>query len=856
MLAALCAVLFLREALVPGRSLVPYPPEVMDVQGAQRKAAGLLSTPEQLAEVGRGNVSMGDKYNQSLCWDRVLETRLRQGEVPLWTRDIGGGASFVPQMAQVWQPWNALLLVLPAEQWYGWFVFGHLVLGGWLAWWFLRSVGLGQPAALLGLTCAVLGLWTQCKLHHNVILTASLSLWPALGCVHAIARGSRSLRTVGSLALWTGLSWSSGFAVVALQVSYLSVGWALWLCLGNPRGQRLAPLVRTGCAMALGGMLSLAQMGPVLLAATESARTAAPGLDPGARALELDHLLTLAWPDLLCWASDRFQAQPELASPFAAPTRPPWSQLVLLSQPTDAAGSTVHNWVECSFSLGIAALACAAAAFGNWNRRRAALALGAVAALGFGIASGATPFVLLAKVLPGLGAADLRRLLFVTSSALVVLAALGAERIVRDGPGRLVRGLVGTLALASGLALLWLLQQDENSFVDATAALLARDATNPLVQQAGGSAQALAAGIRAAMRPGEALGNLDALVVTATRALAVSLLVLLALAARRPALRIGLLCALAAGELLHAGLGPVQTVESNRVRTPPLVVQPVLDAAPEQGGFRPRMQRLGSREDARVQSLYPPNLGAFHGIEDLSAYNPLPPARMEELFRCIEPDVPGKVPVAFGGAGVGWFHDAASLHHPLCDLLGIRFVLCSPAAAAEAGLVDRTPAGTGGFRLLERTTALPRLTMVHQVECIPDKAARLARLADPARDVQEVVVLESPATGLPVADPRAGDARIEVVQLADERVVLTVETPAAGWLRLADPWDPGWTAAIDGTRVTVHVADHHLRAVFVPRGRSTVEFRYDALVVVWPQRIALLALLLVLGLLACRSSRS
>lgn len=854
MLAALCAVLFLRESLLPGRAMVPFPPEVLDVAAAQARASGRLETADQFAEVGRGNVSMGDKYNQSLCWDRVLETRLREGDIPLWTRDIAGGASFVPQMAQVWQPWNLLLLVLPAEQWYGWFVFGHLVLGGWLAWWFLRRTGIGQEGALLGLACAVLGLWTQCKLHHNVILTAALSLWPMLACVHALAHGSRSPRTMGALALWTGLSWLSGFAVVALQVTYIAIGYALWLCACRARGERLAPLVRIGAAMALGGILSLAQMGPVLAAAAESARSAAPGLDAGARGLELDHLLTLCWPDLLSWASDRFHARPDLAAPFAEPTRPPWSQLVLLSQPVDPAGSTIHNWVESSFSCGIAALLCMVAALGDRTRRTAVLALTTVAVLGFGIATGAQPFLAVARALPGIGAADLRRTLFVASCAMVVLAALGADRIAREGGVRAARRLAAAVALVSGAGLCWLLLQDASSFVDAVAALLALDADHPLVVQAGGSADALAAGIRGAMRPGEALDNLDALTTTAARALVTALLAWVALRLTQRTVRAAALTFLAAAELLHAGLGPMQTVEAHRVRTPPLVLQPVLEAPREQGAFRPRLQRLGGRADGRVQALHPPNLAGFHGIEDLAAYNPLPPARMEEFFRCIEPDAAGKASVTFGGAGVGWFHDEASLAHPLCDLLGIRFVLTDRELPAAANLVDRTVPGTGPFRLIERTTVLPRITMVHEVEVLADKEQRLSRLADRSRNVRDAVILEDPDAPRP--EPRNGESTIEVVRLEDEGLGIRVVTPAAGYLRIADPWDPGWTAAIDGKPTTLYAADHHLRAVFVPAGTATVTLRFDGPRVVWPQRIALCALLLILGLLACRSRPS
>ena len=110
LLALACAVLFLRDGLLPGRALVPHPPELFDVHMEEAQAAGTFD-PE---DAFRGNLGMRDKYLQSLCWDRVMQDRLRAGELPRWTRDIGGGAPFVPQMAQPWQPINALLLLVPS----------------------------------------------------------------------------------------------------------------------------------------------------------------------------------------------------------------------------------------------------------------------------------------------------------------------------------------------------------------------------------------------------------------------------------------------------------------------------------------------------------------------------------------------------------------------------------------------------------------------------------------------------------------------------------------------------------------------------------------------------------------------
>ncbi|MBL8738575.1 MAG: hypothetical protein JNL12_19255, partial [Planctomycetes bacterium] len=146
LLALLCSALFLRTALLSGHALVPHPPELLDVPREQAIADGRYDANDAM----RGNVGMTDKYAQSLAWDRILQDRLRTFDPPHWTNDIGGGAAFVPQMAQPWQPINLLLLLVPSVQWYGWWYLVHQVLFGWFAYAFFRRLGCRHESALLG----------------------------------------------------------------------------------------------------------------------------------------------------------------------------------------------------------------------------------------------------------------------------------------------------------------------------------------------------------------------------------------------------------------------------------------------------------------------------------------------------------------------------------------------------------------------------------------------------------------------------------------------------------------------------------------------------------------------------------
>ena len=92
------------------------------------------------------------------------------------------------------------------------------------------------------------------------------------------------------------------------------------------------------------------------------------------------------------------------------------------------------------------------------------------------------------------------------------------------------------------------------------------------------------------------------------------------------------------------------------------------------------------------------------------------------------------------------------------------------------------------------------------------------------------------------------DATVAIVAHEDERVTIRVRNDAEGYLRLADPYHAGWVAAVDGEAAPVLAADHYLRAVYLEPGEHEVVFSFRGPRVVWPQRISMLALLVIGGL--------
>jgi len=163
---------------------------------------------------------------------------------------------------------------------------------------------------------------------------------------------------------------------------------------------------------------------------------------------------------------------------------------------------------------------------------------------------------------------------------------------------------------------------------------------------------------------------------------------------------------------------------------------------------------------------------------------------------------------------------------PALDLMGVRWFVTAGLPEREIKVMVAK-----GFRIVERAAyflvwerpAPPLARMYHDLDVIADPAQRVARLQD-GYPLLERAIVEKPIG--PLARPRTPPA-VAVIERAQTRVEVGVQSGAEGLLVLADPWYPQWRVTVDGRPAELLRVDHAFRGVRVPAGSHRVVFFYE-----------------------------
>ena len=215
----------------------------------------------------------------------------------------------------------------------------------------------------------------------------------------------------------------------------------------------------------------------------------------------------------------------------------------------------------------------------------------------------------------------------------------------------------------------------------------------------------------------------------------------------------------------------------------------------------PGLFRIDSRTD--VAATWQPDLALLAGLYDVGGVdNPLVIADMARYWE------------GTGGRS-----------SRLYDLLGVRYVIGSKDVVLDWSKFTLAFDGDPDVNIYRNSTALPRAFVVHEAVVAAGHEDAWQRIHAAGFDPGSSVVLES---GEPLATgPASGQtAGVTVISYETDAAEFDVDSPAAGYLVISDPFYPGWQAHIDGERAPLLRADYAFRAVPVPAGRHRVELAF------------------------------
>lgn len=303
------------------------------------------------------------------------------------------------------------------------------------------------------------------------------------------------------------------------------------------------------------------------------------------------------------------------------------------------------------------------------------------------------------------------------------------------------------------------------------------------------------------------------------------------------------------------------------VVTPPRTYQYLLPDASPLFAYAPTFARLRARltpqdrvdfdydELFNTRFAFGPKSASLYDVPSLTDYQPQVAQRYAQLFLMMRT---GSVPPRLPPTNFYWAVPLQpTFRRRLLDLVAARYLLAARVVDHTGVITDpplRLLDDDGTLRIYENPTALPRAFWVPRIDVVADGPTLLHRLAYGDDDPRAVALVDAPMpSGFTGTPGHTGDGGVRFVRNDPEHLTLEVDAPDHGFLFLADQYFPGWTATVNGTGTPIVRANYAFRLVEVPQGTSTVDFRFTAPAVRIGAAISTVTALAVAGLLIRRS---
>jgi hypothetical protein len=159
-------------------------------------------------------------------------------------------------------------------------------------------------------------------------------------------------------------------------------------------------------------------------------------------------------------------------------------------------------------------------------------------------------------------------------------------------------------------------------------------------------------------------------------------------------------------------------------------------------------------------------------------------------------------------------------------MLNVRYLISCQDLPSYAKAIIRGD----GYTVVENELAMTRTFVPQTIQVVDQEEELMDRLRAVAFDPQRVSYV-SEHLDLPAVS--RGTARI--VEEFPEQVVVDARMDTAGVVVLADLWDKGWQARVDGQVTPIFVVNHAIRGVVLAAGQHRIVFRYvpDSVRIAW-----------------------
>ena len=223
----------------------------------------------------------------------------------------------------------------------------------------------------------------------------------------------------------------------------------------------------------------------------------------------------------------------------------------------------------------------------------------------------------------------------------------------------------------------------------------------------------------------------------------------------------------------------------------------------------------------RVMSLdnriIPPNVNAYYGIESIEGYDPVYDSRYEEFIAALNRGEPNIAPPF----GFNRIITSPTIDSLLLPLLNVKYILTlEDLTHSDVELMYRE----GNARVYWYKKSLPRIYPVEEIIDVSSKQQVLDTLYDPSFRPTRTAVVESPVDLIDT--PMSIEDVVMITSYTPSHIRVTTRLLNDRFVVIANMYDPGWKAKIDGKSTTIYRTNYIFQGIVVPKGEHTVTLKF------------------------------